>query len=389
MSFIRNIGNVSRRELHRIYKHPRYVVMATVSIIFAYVFFLTLMRDGQPQRLPIAIVDADGTYLSQRLCHEIDAMQGVSVAYVYNNHKEAREAMQRQQIYAFVEIPAGTYEAVLRFESPHIVLYANTAYLLSGTLSYKSLMTICNLASGAVQREVLRKKGMTDEAIMGLIQPIVLDAHYIGNPMANYQSYLLTTILPGILGLLVMLLTVYVIGIEMRQRSAGEWLATAEGNMQEAIIGKLLPYALWFVMLQLLGEVILFGPLHFTHNGNFLVLVLASILYVLAMMGAGVFFMGLMEDLRNAVCLSAFYGILGFSLSGFTYPVSGMSPALQALSVIFPLRQNYLIYVNTALFGLPLADSYWNMCVLIAFMLLPLTTNYRIKKRILNDETTE
>lgn len=388
MSDMSNYMNVVLREIRRIYAHPRHVIAAVLSIAFAYVFFLTLMQDGQPQRLPIAIVDQDGTFLSRRLCHEINATQGVEVMQVYNSHSEARKAMQRQEIYAFLEIPAGTYRDVLSFKSPHICLYANNAYLLSGTLSYKSLMTICNLASGAVQREVLRKKGYDEDKIMALIMPIEIDAHLIGNPMANYQSYLLTTILPGILGLVCLLLTVYVIGIELREGTARAWLRAAGGNMFVAIMGKLSPYALYFLLIQMLGNIVLFGFLHFPLEGSFLVLALGSLLFVLAMMSFGIFAFGLLLDLRNAVCISAFYGILGFSLSGFTYPVSGMSPALQAISVIFPLRQNYLIYTNEAIFGLPFSHVVPHLLVLMLFIGLPLAVNHRIKQRILSNETT-
>lgn len=388
MSDMSNYMNVVLREIRRICAHPRHVIAAVLSIAFAYVFFLTLMQDGQPQRLPIAIVDQDGTFLSRRLCHEINATQGVEVTQVYNSHSEARKAMQRQEIYAFLEIPAGTYRDVLSFKSPHICLYANNAYLLSGTLSYKSLMTICNLASGAVQREVLRKKGYDEDKIMALIMPIEIDAHLIGNPMANYQSYLLTTILPGILGLVCLLLTVYVIGIELREGTARAWLRAAGGNMFVAIMGKLSPYALYFLLIQMLGNIVLFGFLHFPLEGSFLVLALGSLLFVLAMMSFGIFAFGLLLDLRNAVCISAFYGILGFSLSGFTYPVSGMSPALQAISVIFPLRQNYLIYTNEAIFGLPFSHVVPHLLVLMLFIGLPLAVNHRIKQRILSNETT-
>ena len=380
------LSNVLQRELTRIMAHPRYLIFATLGIAFSYVFFLTLMRDGQPQKLPIAIVDEDGSYLSRRLCHEIEATQGVHVARVYNSQEEARAAMQRQEIYAFLHIPHGTYNSVLAFKAPHIVLYANNAYLLSGTLSYKQLMTICNLAAGAVQREVLRKKGMGEEQIMGLIMPIEIDAHLVGNPMANYQSYLLTTILPGILGLMVILLTVFSIGIESREGTDREWLATAGNRMGVAMVGKLLPYACWFAVLQLVGNLVLFGFCHFPMQGSYLTLAVCSILFVLAMMSAGVFFYGLIPQVTNAVCVSAFYGILAFSLSGFTYPVSGMARPLQALSVLFPLRQNYLVYVNEALLGLPLANSYVHLCILALFLLLPLLTNSRIKKQILSHE---
>jgi len=44
------------------------------------------------------------------------------------------------------------------------------------------------LASSAYQREVLRAKGMDDEAIMGKIQPILIDTHQIGKPVGKLRS---------------------------------------------------------------------------------------------------------------------------------------------------------------------------------------------------------
>ena len=132
-----SIKQVLLRELMRIRRHPRYVIILTLGIVFTFTFFATMTRNGQPQELPIAVVDMDGSYLSRRICHEIQATSGVSVQAVYNNHNEARRAMQRGEIYAFYEIPKGTYNNLLQFRSPHFVLYVNSAYMLAGTLSYK------------------------------------------------------------------------------------------------------------------------------------------------------------------------------------------------------------------------------------------------------------
>jgi ABC-2 type transport system permease protein len=374
--------NVFKREVLRIYKHPSHLILLTLAVIFSYVFFLTLMGEGQPEKLPIGIVDEDGSYVSQRLCHEIEAMQGVHIKQVYDSHAEARDAMQRHEIFAFLEIPSGTYREVLEFRSPHISLYANQIYLLSGSLSYRSLMTICNMASGAVQREVMRKKGYSEDAIMGLIMPVELDTHQIGNPMANYECYLLTTILPGILGLMVIMLTVYVVGVELKKKTSKEWMAMAGGDIFIALGGKLLPYTFWFLFLQEVGNVVLFGGMHFPLNGSFGTLFLASLLFVIAMQASGIFLIGLIPIMRDAICLAAFWGIWGFSLSGFTYPVSAMDPPLHTICLLFPLRHYYMIYVNEAIFGGGFAQSAPYLVGLLCFIILPFTVLMRLRSAL-------
>ena len=357
------------RELRRIAARPRYMVLLTVCVVFSYVFFLTLMREGQPEDLPIAVVDHDGSYLSRRICHEIDATQGVRVVAVYDNHHQARTAMQRQEIYAFLEIPEGTYADVLDFKAPHMALYANNSYLLAGSLSYKTLATMGKLATAAVQREVLRKKGLDEERIMGLIQPVELDTHLISNPMANYQPYVLTTILPGMVALMAMLLTIYEIGRERKERSLREWLQSGR-NTLGALLGKLLPYTFWFSLLVVLGNIVFFGPGGFVLLGNFWWLVLAAVLLVFAAQSMGLFLAAVIPQQHMSVSIGAIYGALSFSMSGFSYPADAMPAPLQALANIFPLRHYYLTYSDVAMFGTGF-DHIWPHFVMQLLMLVP------------------
>ena len=95
---------VTHREMRKILLEPRYLIILFAGIVFSFIFFATMTKEGQPTRLPVGVVDMDGTFLSRRICHEINATQGVSVHAVYDNHSEARKAMQRGEIYAFYEI---------------------------------------------------------------------------------------------------------------------------------------------------------------------------------------------------------------------------------------------------------------------------------------------
>ena len=161
---------VVKREISRIVREPRYLIITTLGIVFSFVFFATMTKEGQPNKLPIAVVDMDGTYLSRRICHELEATHGVTVYRVYNNHTEARKAMQRGDIYAFYEIPHGTYNDLLQFRAPHFVLYVNSAYMLAGTLSYKQLAAMGMMAAAAVQPQ-LRRLFNHRRALGGLGRP--------------------------------------------------------------------------------------------------------------------------------------------------------------------------------------------------------------------------
>lgn len=371
---------VVQRELRRIVMQPRYVIILTLGIVFSFVFFATLMDDGQPQRLPVAVVDMDGTYLSRRICHELSATQGVAVTAVYDNHTEARKAMQRGEIFAFYEIPKGTYQELLQFHAPHFGLYTNTAYLLAGMLSYRQLATMGMMASAAVQREVFRKQGYTDDALMGLIQPIEFDTHPIGNPWISYKVYLMAVIIPAIIAFLALVHTSYLISRELKEGTVRSWMRKAKGNALKAMLGKILPYTFHYSLLALIANIIMFGPMHFPMEGSWLLLMLFTVLLVFAAQCAAVFISGCLIDPQFSLGITGVYGALSFSLSGFSFPVESMPRVLNSISWLYPIRHYYLAYRDMAVFGSGLADVWPQLCALVAFGLLGLAGIYKFHR---------
>lgn len=381
-----SVLRVLSRELRRIWRNPRYFIIMTLGFVFTFVFFTSMTKEGQPKQLSVAVVDMDGSYLSRRICHEINATQGVSVRAVYNNHTEARKAMQRGDIFAFYEIPKGTYNDLLQFRSPHFVLYVNSAYMLAGTLSYKQLATMGMLATGAVQREVYRKKGYKDDEIMGLIQPVEYDTRNIGNPWINYGNYLMTTLIPAVIAFIVLMHTAYVIARERQERTLRSWLRRAGGNTLYALIGKMLPYTVWYSLLCLLANLIMFGFMGFPLQGSWLLMVLNSILLVFAAQCAGCFIAGCIPDPPLAMGISAIYSAMSFSLSGFSFPVESMPTFLYSFSWLYPIRHYYLNFCDIAIFGNGFGHCWPRFCALLAFGVLLLVGAFMLRWQVDRDE---
>lgn len=371
---------VIHRELRRIINRPRYVILLTLGIVFSFVFFATLTDEGQPQNMPVAVVDMDGSYLSRRLCHELTATQGVDVVAIYDNHTDARKAMQQGKIFAFYEIPSGTYNQLLQFHAPHLGLYTNAAYMLAGMLSYRQMATMGMLAAGAVQREVLRKKGYDEERIMGLIQPVEFDTHPIGNPWVSYKIYLMTIIIPALISFLALVHTSYLIGREWEENSIRNWMRLAGGNSIKALAGKLLPYTFHYSLLALMANLIMFGPMHFPLEGSWLLMMLFTVLLIAAAQCAAVFISGCLGDPQLSMGITGVYGALCFSLSGFSFPVESMPRVFTALSQLYPIRHYYFAYRDIAIFGNGFEHCWPQICALIAFGLAFLVGAYMFQR---------
>lgn len=373
-----HIWQVLQRELHQMFARPLYIFASVGVMVLSTFFFLTLMRRGVAEQMPVAVVDLDQTSISRRLMHEMQATPSVDIVLITNNYSEAREAMQQGHIYGIMVIPDGFYDELVSFKRPKVDFYVTNAYTVGGNTAYKQLLTMVNLISGAFQREVLRKKGLPDDVIMHRIQPLAIEGHLIANPWGNYSVYLVSTILPGILGLVCLMLTIFAVGFELKKKTSREWLEAAGGNYTVAMIGKLIPYTLMYIILGIGCHLILFRFAGFPVYGSHVRLMLGLLLFIFAMESLGIILIGLLPTLRDALSIGALYSMLGFSLSGFTYPQMNMLPPVRALSCLEPLRHYYLIYVNEALMAAPVENSLPSAFALTAFMLASLLVAPRL-----------
>ncbi|MDY6379626.1 MAG: ABC transporter permease [Bacteroidales bacterium] len=377
-----NIWRVIQRELHTMFARPLYLFASVGVMLLSTFFFLTLMRGGAAENMPVAVVDLDQTSISRRLIHEMQATPSVDIQLVTNSYPEAREAMQQGKIYGIFVIREGFYSDLVAFKRPQLDFYVTNAYTVGGNTAYKQLLTMANLTSGAFQREVLRKKGLTDDVIMHRIQPLAIEGHMVANPWGNYSIYLVSTILPGILGLICLMLTIFAIGFELKARTSHAWLRAAGGNYTVAMIGKLIPYTFVYLVLGIGCHLILYRFAGFPVYGSKGRLMFGLLLFILAMEALGITMIGLLPTLRDALSIGALYSMLGFSLSGFTYPQMAMLPPVKALSYLEPLRHYYLIYVNEALMAAPAINSLPNALALTLFMLAALCVAPRLHRAL-------
>lgn len=377
------ILKIARRELRRMASKPIYWFCMIAAPLFCFVFFTSLMAEGLPTDMPLGLVDNDNTTTSRSLARNLDAFEMTSIKEQYANVTEAREAVQRGDIYGFYYIPKGTTRKAQRQELPVVSFYTNYSYLVAGSLLYRDMRTMSELASGAASRTVLYAKGATERQAMAFLQPIVIDSHAINNPWLNYNVYLSNVILPGLLMLFIFMVTVFSIGTEVKHNTVHDWLIMARGSMFHALAGKLLPQTLIFFLIGIAFAIGLYGVLHFPCHCGLPTMLLVMFLGIIGAQGLGVFMFAMLPTLRMSLSFASLWGVISFSICGMSYPVMAMHPTLQGLSLLFPLRHYFLLYVNCALDGYPLMNAAPYMVGLLLFAMLPLLLLRRLKKMLL------
>ena len=373
------ILSVARRELRIIRNRPLYFMGSIGVIAFCAIFFLTFLDNGLPDDIPIGVVDEDYSTTSRNFCQQLDATQLGKVVH-YDSFSSAREDMTSGKIAGVCVIPAGMNEDIQAFRQPKITFYVNGLYFVSGALAWKDLLTMVNLTNGAVQREVLRAKGFNDSQIMGMIRPIDIDTHQIGNVTTNYNYYLSGILLPGVLEMIVILVLIYSLGAELKFGTSRHLMDTSGHSIVTALAGKLLVWTVVFSAIGFVLVMLLYHWLHFPISGSIFNMFIAMFLMIFASEAIAIFILEMLPVPRLALSIGALYSVLGFSLSGFTLPLEAMPPYIQGLASAFPLRHYYLFYVQEVIFGAGFAGWWKEVIYLLMFLFVPLIDLNRLKK---------
>lgn len=376
-------ARVMCRECRRMVSRPLYLFCMVIAPLLTYALFTTMMGSGLPTDIPVGVVDQDNTSTSRMVVRNLDAFQQTAVVAHYPDFHAARVALQRGDIYGFFYIPGGTTDKAIGGRQPRVSFYTNNTYLIAGSLLFRDMKTMSELASGAVARETLYAKGYTEAQAMAILQPIIIDTHALNNPWLNYSVYLCNTLLPGVLMLLIFMVTAYSIAVEIKDGTVRDLLHSNGDSIYVVLTGKLLPQTIVFFIMAIAYNVYLYGYLHFPCNSGIGPMLLASFLFVLASQAMGIFMVGVFPTLRLSLSFASLWGVISFSISGFTFPVMAMHPMLQALTNLFPLRHYFLIYVDQALNGYAMIYSWRSYVALLLFVLLPFLIIRRLKKALL------
>ena len=377
------------REYRRMVHDPLYLSSIILPPLVCYILFTSLMAEGLPTKLPTGVVDMDNSHTSRAIVRNLGAYQHTHIVSHYPTAHEAFDAMQRSDIYGFYFIPDRMEAEALAEKQPTVSFYLNEAYLIAGALLYKDMRTLSELTDADIGEKQLYARGATRWQVMPILEPIVVETHPLGNPWLNYSVYLNNTLIPGVLLLTVMLVTVYSIGSELKQGTSRQWIFEANGRIISALLGKIFPQTCLFFLMALLCDTWLYGFLHFPLNGGLIPMLVALFLTILATQAFGIFLFCLFPWMRMAMSAASLWSVVSFSISGFSFPAMAMSPALQMLNNLFPLRHYFLIYANSALNGYAAEYASTSYVALCLFILLPLPFLGRMKRALLTYEYME
>jgi ABC-2 type transport system permease protein len=297
----------------------------------------------------VVVVDADRSETSRAFVQQVASAPGLSIVERAGDLASAARAIRSGEAIGAIYVPAD-FERDLKAERrPQVVAFYNQQFLTAAGVASSGLGDSLNTAA---QQAVVRAAPKAPR-----IGTLVTESIVLVNPARNYAQFLLRTLPPMVLHVIVTLAAGYAVGSEFRRRSMRRWLACAGGNPIVALTGKLAPLFAIFFVIMLVVPLILEGLLGISFKGNLPMVVVAASLLIISYLALGALFQLLMVDLATGLGLTGIVVSPAFGFAGVGFPILAMNAFSSAWAAILPLRWYMAVLLGQAARGLPVADS--------------------------------
>jgi ABC-2 type transport system permease protein len=327
---LERIGQIVRKELLESFRDPRLRgLLFAAPIVQLLIFGYAVSTDVRHTKT--FVVDHDKSSVSRELVDALTASGYFRIVGRSDRPADLANALDHGRAVVGVEIPSGFARDVARGTGAEIQL------LVDGTNS-----NVANVALGYAER-ILASHG----AKVGAIRPaggIELRDRAWFNPDLASRNYNV----PAVVGMIILLTTMLLTALAVvREREIGtlEQLRVSPLTSGELIMGKTIPFALTGLMELAITTTVALLWFKVPFEGNVLLLLLASTLYLLPALGLGLFISTIANTQQEAFMVNFLVMMPTILLSGFMFPVSSMPVAFQWLTLLNPVR-HYLFVVR-------------------------------------------
>lgn len=282
------------------------------------------------KNIDLCIVDLDKSATSQKLIHKIEATEFFNIASTSFSFEQAEEQLAKNKADMIIYIPANFGSNLIKEKTAQVQFIPNAINSNVATLAY-------SYASNVVMDF---NKNLTVE-MMGNTAPnpvktIETQARFRYNSELNYKWYMF----PGIMVILITMIGLFLSGLNLvREKEIGtsEQLNVTPIKKYQFIIGKLLPFLIIglfeLILATILGRLIYNVPL----EGNIWVLVGFTFIYLLVVLGIGLFISTMAETQQQMMFIAFFVIIIFILLSGIFTPTESMPIWVQKFNLINPI----------------------------------------------------
>ena len=382
--FFSGVVSVARREIGRMQSSREYRAVTIWLPLGVILFFAVFFSQEVVGSLPVAVVDEDNSYLSQRLVSMLCATHETALVKEVTDLEDAHAKLLSGDVAGVGEIPRGFAKNILSGVSAEVAYYDSGTNISTASLSSKGVQMVVTSFGVGVALQRAEIEGAAPDEAMAQAMPIAFSTYALFNPWLNYAYYVGPCFWVMILIIASMLSTIYSLGTELRYGTSAEWLSSANGSLMAGLIGKLAPATLLLWLLAAVVGELIFGVFGAPMQGSWSVLAVGTAVLIIAYQAVAIFVVTLTASFRLSLSLGGGYSVLAFTFSGVTFPTMAMFSAVQPLTMLFPYTYFMRLYIDQAVRGSAWWLSMQDVAAMMLFWLLPLLVFGRLRNISLN-----
>jgi ABC-2 type transport system permease protein len=284
------------------------------------------------KNIKFGYIDNDHTSTSRSLIEKFNASTYFEVLTDFPSEAIASSAMLKGEVDVVLEIPH-YFERDLQKEK-----YNNlgiTINAIDGAAAGVENVYITQIVQRFNQHLKVDVLQISDQQV----QPLTIDSIplFWYNETLNYKTFMV----PGILVLLVTMITLFLSGMNIvREKEIGtlEQINVTPIKKSQFIIGKLFPF--WVVGMALLTIGLILAKLIFDVPmiGNLVLLYAYTSIYILVILGMGLFISNFTDTQQQAMFIAWFFVVIFILMSGLFTPIESMPKWAQILTEFNPIK---------------------------------------------------
>lgn len=329
------IGSM-RRECRKWIASPGEIFFCDIMPLLWLLVVWGLLGNGVMTKVPVALVDEDKSSMSREVIRALDATRSLGLESMESGIA-ALDAMRAGDVYGVIVIPFGYMRDKLSGPGSSIVLYTDeNRYAVAGMFEEAGT----GVAS-ALQDENLAVKIMQAgtgasgaKRILGLAHP---DFYRLGNMASSFLIFLGSTLMPGLITIGATFAFMTAILREIWNKSAGEWLNSANGSFSAGLLGKLTPHFVFYCLVFLFYIALFSGASGFPPAGSIAVWFLAGAATIAVFAAMCILISAFSPTWSLALVIATGYAAPALPFSGFSIPLDAMDAGVRFFANFIPL----------------------------------------------------
>jgi ABC-2 type transport system permease protein len=285
------------------------------------------------KNIKFAYVDNDYSVTSRALISKFQASPYFTVVNQFPSKKIADLEMQKGTVDVILEIPIQFEQNLIRAKSGNLSVSINAIDGASAGIENVYITQIIGDYNKNIQTKLLQ----FSEGNPYKLQSIETIPSFWFNQTLNYKTYMV----PGILVLLVSMLTLFLSAMNIvKEKEVGtlEQINVTPIKKHQFIIGKLFPFWTLGMFILTIGLFISKVVFNIPMLGNIGVIYLFTSIYLLVILGIGLFISNNTETQQQAMFIAWFFTVIFILMSGLFTPIESMPQWAQTITLANPIR---------------------------------------------------